>query len=219
MEAFACYDKPRKLAFLNLKLCSEQIMTMTRIGEAKNFCSYLDQSGIDYQLCIKHPEVRGCGESEEYYKRFDSYLDFDYSICKHILVKERKGEKRVYLIIVDQNKKVDLNALKDMLECKKLEFVNEEEMRTLLNTNPGNVSIFNMINDKEEKVNLVIDYELLSKQSLAFHPLYNGMSLFLTPDNMVKFLVDINRKANIIDVPEKDTQKEIEEKVKVISYV
>lgn len=188
--------------------------TMTNIegiSKAQQFCSYLQENNIDYKICIKHPLTGGCNESETYYKRFNDYLDFDYSICKHILVQERKGDKRVYLIIVDKDKKVDLNALKDILEARKLEFVSEYDMKELLDTNPGNVSIFNLVSDSENKVNLIMDLNLLNYDYLAFHPLYNGMTLFLRPKDAFKFLSIIKRDNQLIDIPEK--------KEKVKTYV
>lgn len=180
------------------------IRKLQLMEKAIEFCKYLEKNGITYDLCIKHKEVLGCNDSEEYYRRFQYYLEDNYSICKNLLVHEQKGEKRNFLLITDSTNKIDLNSLKDTLDCKKLEFVNKEEMEKLLNTTPGNVSLFNLIYDKLKKVQLVIDEELFFKKQLAFHPLYNGMSLFLKPDECLKFLELINRNATIVCLPKKD---------------
>lgn len=176
-----------------------------RMKKGMDFCKYLNEEDIEYDICIKHPEVLGCDESELYYKRFTQYLPSAYSICKHMLVKEKKGD-RVFLIIVNKDKKVDLSKIREYLGCKKLEFVNEEEMRQLLDTYPGCVSVFCMKNDTDKKVELVIDYDLIKYQSLAFHPLYCGMSLFLKPSEMMKFIGKLDIKPNIIDVPAKEQE-------------
>lgn len=165
---------------------------------------------IPYAWCIKHPEVIGCSESRSYYQRYQEYLGDDYSICKHLLVHERKGEKRTFLIIVDDEKSVDLKSLREQLQCSKLEFVSSEELDELLHTVPGNVSLFHMKFDVEHKVSLVIDSELIDKSLLAFHPLYNGMSLFLTPDSAMKYLDSIDRTAIITDVPSKEKERVLE---------
>ena len=179
----------------------EEKLEKCQIG--RQFCEYLKEKGISYSWCIRHPEVLGCSESRDYYQRYQEYLGNDYSICKHLLVHERKGEKRVFLIIVDDSKSVDLAALKEQLDCSKLEFVNSEEMQDLLHTVPGNVSLFNMKFDSKCKVNLIIDRELLDKALLAFHPLYNGMSIFLTPENAMKYLEIIHRDAHFMKIPAK----------------
>ena len=185
---------------------------INRIKVGKDFCQELESKGISYSWCIKHPEVLGCSESREYYQRFQEYLGDDYSICKHLVVHERKGAKRNFLIIVDDQKSVDLKALKERLECSKLEFVSSEELQQLLHTTPGNVSLFHMKFDTEHKINLIIDKELLAQNVLAFHPLYNGMSLFLTPVSALEYLETIDRKACIIDIPSKK-QEQVLEKV------
>ncbi len=174
-----------------------------KIKVGQDFCHELDESGISYSWCIRHPEVVGCSESRNYYQRYQEYLGSDYSICKHLVVHERKGLKRNFLIIVDDEKSVDLKALKEQLDCSKLEFVDSDALCDLLSTVPGNVSLFNIKFDTDNRVNLIIDSELLDKSLLAFHPLYNGMSLFLTPNDAFKFLDTIDRCATVIDVPSK----------------
>lgn len=170
---------------------------------AYKFLHFLDSKGIHYDRCIKHKIVKGCDDSNLYYKRFEEYLENTYTICKNLLVQERKGEKRKFLIITDSRKKVNLSDLKDQIETKKLGFVGEEDMKRLLHTTPGNVSLFNVISDKAKKVNIIIDEELLFKDSLAFHPLYNEMSVFLKPKECLKFLATIDRTATILPISEK----------------
>lgn len=191
--------------FSKVKLCSRQEMEekWKKCQMGQQFCEYLKEKEISYTWCIRHPEVLGCRESRDYYQRYQEYLGDDYSICKHLLVHERKGEKRVFLIIVDDSKNVDLTKLKEQLDCSKLEFVNSEEMQDLLHTVPGNVSLFNMEFDSQCKVNLIMDQELLDRKLLAFHPLYNGMSIFLTPENAIKYLDMIHRNATFMTVPAK----------------
>lgn len=188
----------------------EDLERLKKIEKARNFCTYLEQNGIKYDICIKHKEVLGCDESSLYYQRFEDYLCDDYSICKHLLVRERKGEKRTFLIVTDSSKQVDLSSIREELDCKKLEFVKEDDMKELINTTPGNVSIFNMIYDHDKKVNLVFDEDLLSRESLAFHPLYNGMSLFLKPKECLKYVGLINRDISTFKVPEKTTSKVVQ---------
>lgn len=199
--------------FSKVQLCTTEMQQkIKKIKIGQDFCKELESNDIPYLWCIKHPEVVGCSESRNYYQRYQEYLGSDYSICKHLVVHERKGEKRTFLIIVDDEKSVDLKELKEKIGCSKLEFVSSEELEKLLHTVPGNVSLFHMKFDTDYKVNLIIDQELLEKSLLAFHPLYNGMSLFLTPDSALEYLKKINRIPSIIDIPSKK-QEHVLEKV------
>lgn len=174
---------------------------MEQIIKAKTFCCYLEEHGVHYDRCIKHRKVNGCDESSLYYQRFQEYLQDEYVICKNLLVRERKGERRKFLLVTDSRKQLDLKALKDTLGCSKLEFVQEEEMKSLIHTTPGNVSLFNMMYDKDKQVTLVFDQDLLQAKSLAFHPLYNEMSLFLQPKECLKFMKLIHRESDTEFVP------------------
>ncbi len=173
------------------------------ILQARSFCAFLESSGIFFDLCIKHPIAKACYESEQYYQKYQ-YLMPEYSVCKHLLVQERKGEKRKFLIIVDSHKQVDMAQCKIDLETKKLEFVNDDGLEELLHTKAGNISIFNMMYDVTKQIELVIDEELLQKDCLVFHPLYNELSIFIKPEEFLKFLELIQREAKIMEIASKE---------------
>ena len=179
---------------------------MKKIMKGKEFCDYLESQGINYEWCIKHKEVLGCDESSLYYEHYKYYIGDDYCICKNLFLQERKGDKRLFLLIVPNDKKVDLKEVKERFNTSKLEFVKESVMEQLLHTTPGNISIFNLIYDKEQKINLILDQDIFDSSLLAFHPLYNGMSLFLDEKNIIEFLSFCHREYIISDVPAKDDE-------------
>lgn len=178
-----------------------------KIDKALSFCQYLDRHGVHFDRCIKHPMVLGCEDSTLYYERFRDYLFDEYVICKNLFVQERKGDKRKFLIITDSKKKVDLRSLREMINSKKLEFACEDTMEDLLHTTPGNVSLFNIVYDDDKKVDLIIDQDLLKASELAFHPLYNEMSIFLKPKECLKFLKLIGREATFLPIKDMGENK------------
>lgn len=177
-------------------LSREQSHKVEMTKKAMKFCCFLESNGITYDYCFRHPEAIGCVD----YHRFESYLDGDYFVGKHLLLQERKGDKNKFLVITDSSKQVDLNDLREKLDCRKLEFVGEEEMKSLICTTPGNVSIFHLMYDTKHEIQLVIDQELLAADEVAFHPLYNGMSIFMKPDQCFKFLSYIDRVAMVLPI-------------------
>ena len=171
--------------------------------KAFEFCDSLKKRGIQYEYCIRHKEATGCVD----YSRWEDYLDENYAVGKHLLVQERKGNKNKYLVITDSSKQVDLKALKEELSCHKLEFVSPVDMENLINATPGNVSIFNMIYDENKEIKLIIDEDLLETSEVAFHPLYNGMSIFMPLSECFKFLNTIGREAKVMSIPVKKEEK------------
>lgn len=115
---------------------------------------------------------------------------------------------------MEDEKNVDLKKIREQLECGKLEFCSSEELSELLHTIPGNISLFHLKYDTDSRISLIIDKELLDKGLIAFHPLYNGMSLFLTPNDAFKYLEVIGRTATIIDIPSKKSEYVLEKVIR-----
>lgn len=180
-----------------------EIERLNRIINAKKMCEELSRYGIEYEWCIKHPEVLGCDDSRKYYKRYETYIGNNYCICKNLLIQERKGTKRHFLIILPDDKLIDLKEEKARLKTSKLEFASIDKMYTLLNTTPGNVSIFNILYDKENVVELLLDKDIFKSKLVAFHPLYNGMSVFIKPEDIFTFLISCHKKYQIEEIAEK----------------
>ena len=107
-------------------------------------------------------------------------------------------------MIVPAFKKIDLKNLQEKLNTKKLEFVKQEEMYELLQAVPGNLSVFNLIYDKQQQVELVLDNEIFDKELVAFHPLYQGMSIFMKPKEVSKFLRLVNHSYQIENIKGKE---------------
>ena len=196
MYELGMYDKLSK----SFVLSKEESHRIEMTKKAVKFCDTLERKGIQYDYCIRHKEATGCVD----YSRWNDYLGDDYAVGKHLLVQERKGEKKKYLVITDSSKQVDLKALKEELDCRKLEFVSPSDMESLINATPGNVSIFNLIYDENKEIELIIDEDLLEADEIAFHPLYNGMSIFMPLRECFYFLATIGRSAEVMTIPEKE---------------
>lgn len=199
MYELGMYDKLSK----SFRLSKEESHRIEMTKEAFQFCDTLERKGIQYDYCIRHKEATGCVD----YSRWNDYLGDDYAVGKHLLVQERKGEKKKYLVITDSSKQVDLKALKEELDCRKLEFVSPSDMESLINATPGNVSIFNLIYDENKEIELIIDEDLLEADEIAFHPLYNGMSIFMPLRECFNFLATIGRSAEVMAIPVKNEEK------------
>ena len=199
MYELGMYDKLSK----NFRLSKEESHRIEMTKKAVKFCDTLERKGIQYDYCIRHKEATGCVD----YSRWNDYLGDDYAVGKHLLVQERKGEKKKYLVITDSSKQVDLKALKEELDCRKLEFVSPSDMENLINATPGNVSIFNMMYDENKEIKLIIDEDLLEASEVAFHPLYNGMSIFMPLSECFNFLATIGRSAEVMAIPAKSEEK------------
>ena len=68
-----------------------------------------------------------------------------------------------------------------------MSFVREKELYDILGLVQGSVSPFGIINDRENKVTLIIDKDLIDKR-LLFHPNVNTKTVSINYIDLIKFV-------------------------------
>lgn len=63
------------------------------------------------------------------------------------------------------------------MNISRLSFADESYMKELLDIYPGSVSVLGLMNDKEHRVQLVIDEDVLKEEYFGCHPCANTSSL------------------------------------------
>jgi Ala-tRNA(Pro) deacylase len=148
---------------------------------------------------IPHPKVTSCDDSRRYYEELGYNLT-EYSLCKNLFIRDKRG-KKFWLVIVDYQKRVDMILLRAMLGTSKLGPATIANLLDILDVEKGSVSIFSLINDKQRKVNVILDEELKYKNKLAFHPNYNGLTCFIKSNDVVKFLSEMKINYQFVNIP------------------
>ena len=124
-------------------------------------------------------------------KKLDEHLEGMQ--LKNLFVKDRFDNR--YLIVVDEEKRVDLKALKENLNLNKLSFCKEDELMNILKITSGAVTPLAVVNDKEKEVIVILDEDMIDKDILV-HPLVNTKTMKLNYKDLIK-LFD-NQKTNYI---------------------
>lgn len=176
---------------------------------ALEFLQYLDSLEISYSWCMKHPKPNSCIDSTQFYCRFHDYIGGpeDYIVCKNLFLQTRKEPKKKFLVVTAPEKRIDLKLFQQQLDSKKLEFAKDMEMQQVFHTYPGNLSVFHMIYDMNDQVELLLDRDLFKEEDsrlLAFHPLYNELSLFMKAKDTLRFLQVIDHSYRLIAVPQRE---------------
>lgn len=151
--------------------------------EEKELAVYrlLKELGISYQR-VDHEELA----TIEACRWVDEILQI--SMCKNLFL--CNSQKTVfYLLLMPGEKKFKTKELSKQIGSARLSFGSAEHMEELLNIKPGSVSVMGLMNDKENKVNLLIDEDVLKEEFLGCHPCVNTASLKIkTQDIIEKFL-------------------------------
>ena len=106
---------------------------------------------------------------------------------KNLVLKAKKG-KKIYLVILADEKQADLKELAEVLDEKRLSFLSEESLLNLLGTPPGTVTPFALPADKEKQITVVIDGCIDTNDTVGFHPNTNKTTLMIQFNDFIKVL-------------------------------
>jgi Ala-tRNA(Pro) deacylase len=170
--------------------------------------SYLEKHDIKYKI-HNHPPVFTVEEADKVKQKTIHVLH-----TKNLFLKDEN--KKFYLVSMYAYRKLDLKSLKEKLQAKpeassearfrdskgisikKLSFASPQQLKEYLNSTPGSVSIFGLINAKA--VHLILDKQVWQAPIVGFHPNINTSTLELTHENLEKFYNSLKSQKEILDL-------------------
>jgi len=116
--------------------------------------------------------------------------------CKSLFLKDKKG--RLWLIVMLEDKPLDMKTLQAKLGSARLSFGKPEIMHDILGVAPGSVTPFCVINPSAEDVQVVLDSAMLEKATLNYHPLSNEATTAISSNDLLHFLADCRHKPLVL---------------------
>ena len=110
------------------------------------------------------------------------------TICKNLLLCNRQCTA-FYLLLIPGDKIFKTKDLSAQIGSSRLSFASGEYMEQLLDITPGSLSILGLMNDKEDRVQLLIDGDVLKGEYIGCHPCINTSSLRLRTADLVEKLI------------------------------
>jgi Ala-tRNA(Pro) deacylase len=140
----------------------------------------LESLGISYEI-HEHPPVPTVEEALPYWGRIDA------THCKNLFFRNHKGNRH-YLVILRHDRQLNIRDLEQRLKQGKISFASPQRMEKYLGLTAGSVSVFGLINDRENHVHLFLDAALQSADKISFHPNENTATLVLSFESFLRFL-------------------------------
>lgn len=141
----------------------------------------LDHLGLSYERVDHAPAM-----TMEVCQEIDEVLQA--TICKNLFLCNRQ-ETAFYLLMIPDTKVFHTKDLSAQIGSARLSFAKPEYMEKLLDITPGSVSVMGLMNDKENRVQLLIDEDVLKGEYIGCHPCINTSSIrFRTNDLIEKIL-------------------------------
>lgn len=152
-----------------------------RIDKEERCYAFLDSLGIEYyrvdhehadtiEACHGIESVLGCG------------------ICKNLFLCNRQ-ETTFYLLMIPGDKKFRTKDLSAQIHSSRLSFAKETYMEEFLDITPGSVSVLGLMNDREHRVQLLVDRDVLKGDYIGCHPCINTSSLRIRQKDMWEKIV------------------------------
>ena len=110
------------------------------------------------------------------------------AICKNLFLCNRQ-ETDFYLLLIPGDKPFKTKYLSAQIGSSRLSFAKPEYMERYLDITPGSVSIMGLMNDHENKVQLLIDEDVLKDEWFGCHPCINTSSLKIQTKDLVEKII------------------------------
>jgi len=157
----------------------------------------LDALGIETRT-VRHPPVFTVAES----RGLRGALPGGHS--KNLFLRPAKdGTGPFLLAVLEEDRKVSVNALARPAGAGRVEMAPAEALRAALGVEPGSVTPFGLVNAPPGAVRTVVDAALLRDHEwVHFHPLVNSMTTAIRPADLLRFLEACGHRAAPLELPE-----------------
>lgn len=111
--------------------------------------------------------------------------------CKNLFLRNHKGNKH-FLIIAPYYSDISITSLEQYFKKGKISFASDKRMKKWLNVKPGAVSVFSLLNDTENHVEVFVDERIKETTELTFLPNMHNALIAISYEDFMLFLEKTN---------------------------
>lgn len=141
---------------------------------------------------VEHAAVFTVAESENLHRQVPG------AHTKNLFLKDAKD--RLFLVVAASHTLVDLKTLPKAIGSGRLSFGKPELLLQALGVTPGSVTALSLINDRAQKVTVVVDARLMDYDHVNCHPLENTATTRLARDDLMRFIRACGHEPHIIQL-------------------
>lgn len=179
--------------YIDPNLYTTKPAALGRLDKEMRVYDLLEQLNIPY-IRVDHgitATIESCLEVEKL---------LEIEICKNLFLCNAQ-KTSFYLLMMPGNKKFKTAELSRQINTSRLSFAAPEYMEEFLDITPGSVSVLGLMNDRNNRVRLLIDREVLNQEAVGCHPCINTSSLKIgLKDILDRLLPYIKHEPIIIDL-------------------
>jgi Ala-tRNA(Pro) deacylase len=120
--------------------------------------------------------------------------------CKNLFLKDEKGA--VWLIVCLEDARIDLKSAPAKIGSRRLSFGKPDLLMALLGVEPGSVTPFGLINDRENRITVILEERMMREPLLNYHPLSNDATTTIAASDLVTFIRSCGHEPRIVALAE-----------------
>ena len=154
----------------------------------------LDSLGIVYsRVDHSHADtIEACHEVEKV---------LGWPVCKNLFLCNRQ-KTQFYMLMLEGDKVFKTKDLSKQLGVSRLSFASADDMVQMLGVHPGSVTVLGLMNDPENKVQLVIDKPIYEAENVSCHPCISTSTLVMSRSDLLeKLLPAVHHAPIVVDLP------------------
>lgn len=151
---------------------------------AERIAEFFESLSIDHEV-IEHRPLVSADEADG--------ISEEHNIpSQKSLVLRNKKKTKYWMFTVLGGQRTDLRAISDLVGDR-VSFANPDELKKLLNVEPGSCSPYGLIFDTDHQIEFWIQEDLLSYQYQGFHPNDNTKTWKITTEDFRAFIQSLRR--------------------------
>lgn len=153
--------------------------------------AWLEEQAIAYEL-VPHKEIYTSAEGQAL------QLPNGERVAKNLFLRDDK-KQRYFLLAMRQDKKVDLKALRRMLDSHPLTFAAEQDLLDILGLPRGWVTPLGVLQDQTCRVEVLVD-SFFADGKIGVHPNDNRVTIWLQTADLLQIVRQHGNQARLVDL-------------------
>ncbi|MBJ8325477.1 prolyl-tRNA synthetase associated domain-containing protein [Streptococcus pacificus] len=152
----------------------------------------LDSLKLPYDIVSHEPALTT--------EQADSFIEGIEGVRTKTLFLTNKKKTAFYLVVMDDQKRLNLDHFKEIIQEKRIKLASEQLIDEKTSLEPGVVSPFGLLFNKEHDIRVYFDREIMSEKIMSFHPTINTKTLFIATKDLLTFIEHLGNPVEIIDL-------------------
>ena len=152
----------------------------------------LQELGITFDV-VEHPPAFTTEQA-------DSYIEGMEGVRTKSMFLTNRKKTQYYLLIMDDKKRLDMDDFKVQVGADRIRMASLESLAEKMNLPAGTVSPFGLLNNEEKDIQVYFDKEIINEERMTFHPNTNEKTIFISTQDLFKFLQDLGYSYQVLEL-------------------